>query len=141
MTLPKSETRKIYAFVDRVTKILRLPPWDIQLSTEPCESGAYASLDPMDYRYVATLKVADDWMDEPPKQKALTLTHECVHLMHNEVFWDTMRSLEQSQSVSPELLRITQSQFKAQLERMVDRLTDVIVTGYDLTWPEKGGTR
>jgi hypothetical protein len=137
MTLPKSETRKIYAFVDRVAKILRLPPWEIKLSTESCESGAYASLDSMDYRYVATLRLADDWMTEPPEQKVLTLTHECVHLLHNEVFWDTMRPLEQSQSVSAELLLITQAQFKAQLERMVDRITDVIVAGYDLTWPEK----
>lgn len=132
-----NEAKRILTFCSRMIATLRLPPHHLVLSDSPSDDDAHASIDPTDGRYAALLKVASDWEQLEEWAKVHDLTHEVLHLVHAELYSDVCETLRRSRGLSVDLYDTVVGQFHQHFERMVDRLTDVIVEGFDPQWPDE----
>jgi hypothetical protein len=136
------EANAIVLYSDRCLKVLHLSHWAVILGAEPCRGGAWASIDATDGRYIAMVRVSEDWETFDASRKRSVIMHECIHLIHAQLD-DHMRNvLQDNTQISTDLWHAVYTPFKTNCEYMVDGLTTVMRTGGLLpAWPSEKATR
>ncbi len=79
------EASRAIGFMCEVTGLLNLPPYSFHLLEEPCEPEAEASIEVIEGRLAAKLRLSRGWMDVDEHEKMRTLCHEACHLLHRGV--------------------------------------------------------
>lgn len=102
-----------------------LSDWTIEVVDEqPDNQEAIASVEPLDGRRVAYIRLGSDWLKRSPEKKRYTIVHELVHLHHIPAT-DIIR-LDMLKQLSQSTYDLMWGVFKRQLEYMVDGLSDAI---------------
>lgn len=65
--------------------MLNLPPYTFYLLHEPCPPEAEATIEVVEGRMAAKLRLSVGWMDVDEFEKMRTLCHEVCHLLHRGV--------------------------------------------------------
>jgi hypothetical protein len=133
------EIRRILTFCRDVLATLQMPPHFIVFGDDPSDDDAHASINATDGRYAAHLRVSDEWETYTEQLKIHTLVHEMLHLTHAEIIEHLEGILLRSPAVSQELYGSLRAVLKADIERWVDRMTNVVCDLADLVWPEDPG--
>lgn len=63
-------------------KVLKLQDWEIYIGANPANERAMAAVEPMDTKLVAVVSLGYEWSDYSPKEQALALLHEMLHVTH-----------------------------------------------------------
>lgn len=79
------EADAVLEYATDVLKTLGMANWVIFIMDDPCTGDAYASVEPVEGRYVAQIWLADDWMDLADDIRRNSITHEVLHLVHARI--------------------------------------------------------
>lgn len=140
MAAPKShvtrrEADAVVAFAIKVRDLLGLPSWRIGVLEEPADGDALASISTVPGRWIAEVKLSDQWMKLSSDERRDTIVHEVCHLLHvgvNHVIEDA-----QSLMHDHEWDALNASYHRA-TEYMVDHLAGFLDAHYQLqqAWDE-----
>lgn len=113
----------ICKYVGYLQDVLYLNDWKIEVSPdESPESGAIGSIDPVEGRRLATLRLCEGFCDMDIADQTNTLCHELIHLHHigatDIIRLDLLSELSQSS------YNILIKSFKRQMEYCVDGLAN-----------------
>lgn len=125
----RKEAQAVVDFACFVAAQLGLPKWAITVLDEPADDDAMASIEPLGWRWVAELKLNQDWMTYDSAARRNTIVHEVCHLLHygiNHVIEDAADLMHDHewQQINRRYHRAT--------EYMVDHLAGFIDSHYDL---------
>jgi hypothetical protein len=133
------EARSVLVFCRDVLATLQMPPHHLVLGDDPPDDDAHASITSTDGRYAAHLRLSAEWETYTEQLKMATLVHEMLHLTHAEIVEHLEGILLRSPAISQELYGSLRAVLNADVERWVDRMTNVICDLAALEWPEDPG--
>ncbi len=125
--LTSEQADRIEGYVREVLKALDLGHWRVFVGKDRAPEGARLSIWPTDGRRIACLNIAPDWWrEDTTEDKRTGITHECLHLAHHDTDAHIRAFLDESGDISDYVKSLVLSQFKTNLERMVDSLSYVL---------------
>lgn len=126
LRLAQGDADAIQAYIYRIRDLMGLSHWDVFLAKEPAPKGAHAAVEPCEGRLVASLHLAQGWMDRADDDKRNDIVHELLHVLHRDQT-DTIRcGLLRSGYLPDKASAMLWAQFHAHTEVMVDHLASVI---------------
>jgi hypothetical protein len=128
----------VLAYATNVMKTLGMAQWVVIIMHEPCSDDANASVEWVDGRYVAQIRLSQDWMQLRDEVRRNVITHEILHLVHCRVSdsIDEGRDLMHAHEWSPYRRRI-----QRETELMVDHFATFMADTHRLVdaWHEAHG--
>lgn len=123
------EADAILDFAANVGSTLGLPSWKLTILDEHPNEGAMASIEPIEGRWFAMLRLSPEWMELDSDKRRMAIVHEVCHLIHydiNNVIKDAAESMHghEWQSLNRRYVRA--------VEYMVDHLAHFLDSHYDL---------
>ena len=125
----RREAEAVVAYALDVARLLHLPGWRISVLEEPAEDDALASIDTVEGRWIAQLKLCSHWMKLPADERRNTITHEVLHLLHvgvNHVLEDAQHLMHDHE------WQTLNVQYHRATEYMVDHLAAFLDDNYQL---------
>ena len=124
-------------YVRQIADLLELRDWRFRIQREPPEDGdCIASLQTIDGRKVAALRVRGDFWDQSGEESRHTITHELIHC-HHAAAQDIIR-LDTSKHLGQATYDVLHGAFSRQMEYAVDGLADALAPHLPLPpWGEK----
>lgn len=74
----------IDTYLRRLADLMGLQRWDVYVSVKPSAKGTLATVDPVQGRALAEIRVASDFHAGSPDDQVNTLVHELIHLIHRD---------------------------------------------------------
>lgn len=74
----------IDAYLRRLADLMGLQRWDVYVSTKPSRKYALATVDPIQGRAIASVRIARDFHAGSTADQVNTLVHELIHLIHRD---------------------------------------------------------
>ena len=136
--LTNKQADTIITYIKRCQTILHLDHWRIRIARDLPPEHAIAMIEPTDGRRFALIYLQRDWWDRTPADKRTDIAHELLHLLHHDTDEHIRRFLSESDDISPAVTDLTLTQFRTNLERMVDHLS-YVVDQLLPPWPTKPG--
>lgn len=124
--LTNKQATTIHNYIKRCQTILHLDHWRIRIARDLPPEHAIAMIEPTDGRRYALIYLQHDWWDRTPADKRTDIAHELLHILHHDTDEHIRRFLNESDDISPAVTDLTLTQFKTNLERMVDHLSYVV---------------
>ena len=121
--ISENEAEIIANFAAEVISTLGLGRWRVLVMTDPSEKGTIATVDYVEDRYVAELRVSKDWVSRKSEEKYEAIIHECLHLLHLRVN-QVLQDLEKV--TLPHQLDTAWLHYTREIEYMVDRLATYV---------------
>ena len=72
------------AYLRRLADLMGLQRWDVYVSVKPSRKDALATVDPVQGRAVASVRIARDFHAGATADQVNTLVHELIHLIHRD---------------------------------------------------------
>lgn len=134
--LTTDQVKHIETYLRSLLTALDLAHWRVYVARDLPPDDCRAMISPTDGRRIAMLHLAADWWTrDDADTKRLDLTHEILHLAHHDTDAGIRRFFDESGDVSDYVKHLVMSEFKTNLERMVDSLSYVIAP-FMPSWPE-----
>ncbi len=125
--LPGDQAATIERYMVDLLKALDLGHWRVWVAKDLPPEGCRLMIQPTEPRRHAMLYVAAGWWDDAgPDEKVVDLTHEALHLAHHDTDSHIRRFFEGSGDIGEYVKQIVITDFKTNLEHMVDSLSYVI---------------
>lgn len=121
--LTGEQVSRIERYVADILRRLDLAHWRVYVSTHLPPEDCLLMIEPTDGRRIAMLYVSEDWWKRDADEKRTDLVHEALHLAHHDTDSNVRRFLGESGDLSEYVKHVVISQFKTDLERMVDSLS------------------
>ena len=74
----------VNAYLRRLADLMGLQRWDVYVSVKPSRKDTLATVDPVQGRAVASVRIARDFHAESTADQVNTLVHELIHLIHRD---------------------------------------------------------
>lgn len=71
-------------YIRRLADLMGLQRWDVYVSVKPSRKDALATVDPVQGRAVASVRIARDFHACSTADQVNTLVHELIHLIHRD---------------------------------------------------------
>lgn len=120
-------------YLEDVQRELGLTEWRIVLKYDlrPDKEGMLAQIETVTNRYIAQVRVAEDFFAEEPHVQRNAIVHELLHVIEEPIYgalWET--SLDEI--VGKAVTTILTSGMNAAIERVTDRLAGIIAESLPL---------
>lgn len=80
-----AEAAAVLDYATSVLKTLGMAQWVVLIMQEPCDEEAQATVQWVEGRYLAQIRLGENWMELRDEVRRNTITHEILHLVHSRV--------------------------------------------------------
>lgn len=123
LTTPQVDT--IQAYINQLRDLMGLGRWDVYVAAKRAPKGARASVDPIEGRAVAGIRLEKGWLDSTPEEMRNDIVHELIHLVHRDQT-DLVRAVACEAIPKQAAYDVLWGAFRLATEVMVDHLAAVI---------------
>lgn len=123
--LTKEQVGAIQAYINQIRDGMGLGRWDVYVGAERAPKGARASVNPVEGRAVASIRLEKDWLDSTPEEMRNDIVHELIHLVHRDQT-DLVRMVACEAIPKQSAYDVLWGAFRLATEVMVDHLASVI---------------
>lgn len=113
------------AYLRRLAGFMGLERWDVYVSVKPSRKDTLATVDPVQGRAIAEVRIARDFHAGSTADQVNTLVHELIHLIHRDQT-DIIRVAAADAVSEQSTYNLLWSTVKLATEVMVDQLAAII---------------
>lgn len=115
------------AYLTDIRDRLGLSHWDVYLATDyPEGDEADASIEPVDGRFVAPVRLRSGWFDRAPHDQRNDVVHELLHLTHRDLTDHVRLTILESGYIPDAAKASLWNPARLAAEQMVDHLAAVL---------------
>lgn len=117
--ITEEEAEVVANFASEVAYHMHLPRYSFLVMEEPCEEDALASIELIEDRWIAQVRLSTEWMKRGESERMNTVIHEVCHVLHRELDWVMSQARNYMHDYEHNMLA---DQYRHQAELMVDHM-------------------
>lgn len=118
----------IKSYVQILRRRINLSEWKIELSEKPCPNDSLGECDIVYGQHIATISLNKNYKKEKPEILRNTIVHELLHCYMSQITEAASQVMEpfEDDIHGRKIVQSTINASEYQIERIIDRLADVI---------------